>query len=217
MVRMADNAQISPAQAQRKPAQSAAEADAQSLAATKAVVSRMTRAGLRRQKGWRAKWLEAYAKTGNVTAASQAVGVHRDSAQKVLRQNAAFAAAAAQAREQARELMEAHLQRLGVVGEPVNVWMQSRADGRPIKVDTIYKKSVPALLRWLEANWPEKYGQHITQEHTGPGGTPLAQQVIAPIVQVNIPSNGRGDSQLELEQRQRALLDAQADASQAED
>lgn len=159
-----------------------------------------------RLRKWHRDFIAAYRNTGSMRAAAEKAGVEPATASRNINSNPQFAALVAQAQQDAREYIELHLQRMGVVGDAVPVWMQSKEQGRPVKVDTVYRKSVPALLAWLKANWPEKYGERITQELTGPQGTPLPAPVLAAPTQVivNIPSNGRGDSQTELEQALQA-------------
>lgn len=150
-----------------------------------------------RLRAWRPKWLKAYRQAGNMRLACEASQVDRSTVTRAIQREPAFAAAVALAQQEAAELMEAHLIRRATVGEPEPVWMQSRNHGQPIKVDTIYRKSDKCLLFWLEHNSP-KYAPKIQQDITS-GGKPLP--AVSPITQVSvvIPSNGRGDSQAEIE------------------
>lgn len=107
-----------------------------------------------RHKGQRA-FLVAYVETGNVSAASRAASIARDSHYRWLEASPAYAEAFADAEVAATEMLEGEARRRAVDGVTRPVWYQ----GKHVGDEIVYSDQLLALL--LKAGKPEKYRERI--------------------------------------------------------
>lgn len=112
----------------------------------------------------KAAFLAAYAKTGNISAASRAADIWRGSHHAWLKDDAEYAAAFAEAKEQAIETMEAEALRRATLGTEEGVWYKGK------RVGTERRMSDTLLIFLLKGARPEKYRDNQKIEHTGPNG-----------------------------------------------
>lgn len=117
------------------------------------------------------KFLAIVQRTGNVSKAVEAIGIHRNTAYEWRILDPDFALAWDNARKSYVDLMEAEADRRAMG------WDEQRytADGMPY---TIRKYSDTLLIFRLKGESPEKYKERITAEHSGPGGGPIEQAVV---------------------------------------
>lgn len=115
-------------------------------------------------------FLAAYAKLGNITAAATAAKVGRRSHLRWL-EEPEYAAAFAEAKEEACELLEAEARRRAVEGveEPVvyQGQIQYSGTGKAKKPVTIRRYSDTLLIFLMKGAMPEKYRDNVRVEHTG--------------------------------------------------
>lgn len=108
-------------------------------------------------------FLEAFSRTGIVKLGVAAAGIERTTHYKWLEDDAVYAAAFAQAKEDAADTLEAEAHRRGVEGvdKPVTV----------AGIREVVKVHSDDLLKMLlAANRPEKYRAITEHRHTGPNG-----------------------------------------------
>ncbi len=121
------------------------------------------------KKDWAAKFLAELARTGNVSVAAKAAGVHRDTAYEHKTKNPQFARFWASAVEYATDALIEEARRRGQDGVAEPVFFAGKHVG-------IIRRYSDNLLKFLiQAKRPE-YRDTIRQEHSGPGGGPIAVQ-----------------------------------------
>lgn len=112
----------------------------------------------------KAAFLAAYARTGNISAATRAADIWRGSHHAWIKDDPEYAAAFAEAKEQAIEAMEAEALRRATVGIEEGVWYKGKRVGAERRVsDTL-------LIFLLKGARPDKYRENQKIEHSGPGG-----------------------------------------------
>jgi hypothetical protein len=155
---------------------------------------------LREQQTIRNKrtFLEAYAQTGNVSAAAKLAGVGRRTHYDWLENDEAYAAAFAEAADDAADLLEAEARRRAVEGL---VRYKFNKDGTPIIHPDAYKLGPDGTLvldptvervRYFEREYsdtllifllkgarPEKYAERRVLSGKGKGGAILLEDIVA--------------------------------------
>jgi hypothetical protein len=123
-------------------------------------------------RAWKARFLDALSKLGNVRAAAEIAGVDRSTAYRArsARGKAAerFCAAWDEALEEAYDRLEQEAWRRAIVGTQRPVFHK----GEPVGTVTEYSDRLLELL--LRAHRPGKYELRQRLEHSGPGGGPIA-------------------------------------------
>ena len=122
----------------------------------------------RRINSMQRRFLAAYAECGTVTYAAKASGVSRRSHSNWMLRDPEYAAAFAEAHEQANEALENEARRRAIEGveEPAG-WYQGKPGGY------VKRYSDMLLMFLLNANAPHKFKHRQTIEHTGPAGGPV--------------------------------------------
>lgn len=103
----------------------------------------------RARSGWRGRFLAEFAISANVTAACRSVGVHRSAVYHAKHRSPKFAAAWADAEEQARDRIRSAIDRRAVDG-----WLEP-VFGKDGQVGEIRRYSDPLLARLAAAHCPE--------------------------------------------------------------
>lgn len=114
--------------------------------------------------------LAAYALTANQTVAAVAADVNRGTVGRWLKEDADFAAAMAEAAEEAADRIEAEIIRRGVKGVTKNVWHNGKIVGQELHYSDVL------LIFFAKAMRPEKYRDRY--EISGPGGGPLQIEAV---------------------------------------
>jgi hypothetical protein len=120
----------------------------------------------------RRKFLDALRQCGNVTAACRAAQLDQSNAYKVRAADPEFAAAWADALEEAADVLEAEAWRRAVRGVERPVFQGGE------QVGAVREYSDTLLIFLLKGAKPEKYRDnytrvHAVHEHSGPAGAPL--------------------------------------------
>lgn len=152
---------------------------------------------------WQPKFLEHYAKCGNVTVAAAACGIARETVYTAKLRSKRFAQQVAAAAQESLERLEAEALRRAQIGTDEPVWMKDE-NGKPVKVDVVKKYSDTLLIFLLKALNPQKYRETVRQELSGPGGLPIQTTQ----VQVNLAAiRSRVEAVVEGEERVKALIE----------
>lgn len=122
---------------------------------------------------WAAGWLAAFSLHGNVTNASEAVSIARSTAYALAERDTVFAAAWAEAQEEAADRIEAEIHRRAVEGVLEPVFYKGERAGYTRR----YSDSLLALL--AGATRPAKFRTRIDQQITGANGGPLQTMPVA--------------------------------------
>lgn len=131
----------------------------------------VSRARARVPKDWRAKFLDAMGKLGNVTAACEAAGISRSFAYSQKSKLPAFGRLWEAAEARAVEQAEMALYQRGVVGVERPVYGSLGADPQTGKsrgtgeVGSVTEYDTPALIAFLKAHRPEKYRERFEVKH----------------------------------------------------
>jgi len=144
---------------------------------------------------WGPRFLARLAETSNICAAALAAGVGRTTVYKRRDAEPAFAAAMAEALEDATDALELEARRRACQGvdEPVvyqgelmGAWVD--AAGNVVQKDTPGARLVPLTLKkysdtlmifLLKAHRPEKYRESVKHEHGGAGGGDIVVQILS--------------------------------------
>lgn len=115
----------------------------------------------------RQRFLRLLAELGTVTAAAAGAGISRDTAYRWKAEEPEFAAAWADAEEQAADDMEAEARRRAMAGVNEPVYQGGK------KVGAVRRFSDTLLIFLLKGARPEKFRERVSAEHSGPGGGPI--------------------------------------------
>jgi hypothetical protein len=145
----------------------------------------------------KAAFLAAYAECGNISTACKAADINRNTYYVWAEHDGGFAAAAAQARQDAAEKLEAFAREWATLGIPTVKEVYERAkvqrevkggeaDGATVVEDALILVSreesrniSPTLLIFLlKGAMPEKYKDRQQTEHVGIGGAPLTIEYV---------------------------------------
>lgn len=116
---------------------------------------------------WKAKFLDHYSKSGNVTLAALAAGITRQAAYKARGADGDFASAWEEAKEEATDLLYGEARRRALQGRPEPVFYQGQ------KVGEVMRYSDYLLWKLLCALRPGDFGDRAKIEHSGPEGGPI--------------------------------------------
>lgn len=123
----------------------------------------LTEATLKKRK----KFLEAYIEEGTITHAAARVGINRATPYDWIKNDPEFAAEFERAKEAVGDKLEKEAIRRACEGINKPIYYKGQ------KVDTIKEYSDTLLIFLLKGQKPEKFGDKITQEISGPGGGPI--------------------------------------------
>lgn len=126
---------------------------------------------------WKPAFLKILAEKGNVTDASQIVGISRQTAYQHRRTDEKFAKAWAEAEEEVADKLEAEAYRRAVEG------VQKKVFYRDQHIDTISEYSDRLLIVLLRARNPKRFTPEKKLEHSGDVGQAR--------ILITIPDNGR--------------------------
>ena len=112
-------------------------------------------------------FLEHFPRECTVTHAAALTGIAKKTVYEWLKQDPDFAAAFELAKEAVGDKLEKEAIRRACEGINKPVYYQGQ------KVDTIKEYSDTLLIFLLKGQKPEKFGDKITQEISGPGGAPI--------------------------------------------
>lgn len=132
---------------------------------------------------WQAKFLAELARTGIVSDACRAAGIHRNTAYLWREQSDHFRQGWEQAEATATEAMEAEMRRRAVEGCRRPVFQQGR------QVGEVTEYSDALLMFMLRARAPEKYRENHRIEHVGAGGRPLVTEIVVRLNEDDDDSN----------------------------
>lgn len=120
----------------------------------------------------KAKFIEAFAGVGNVSAAAKLAGVGRRTHYQWLKDDAAYAEAFADAVDEAADRLEVEARRRAVNGivEPVF--------HKGVQVGTIKKYSDTLLIFLLKGARPDKYAERHQHSGKGKGGAILLEDIV---------------------------------------
>lgn len=107
------------------------------------------------------KFLEVYAETGNVSLATQAIGVNRATPYKWRKTDEKFAQAWDQAAEEAADKLEQEAWRRAVQGVEKPVYYKGKL------IDKVREYSDTLLIFLLKGFRPEKYSEKQEIKHSG--------------------------------------------------
>ncbi len=106
-------------------------------------------------------FLDAYAQTGSIPAAAQAVGIDRSTHRKSYMKNPAYAAEFEDAKHDVKDMLETEVIRRATRGTDRPVFHKGK------QVGTIREYSDLLLIFYLKAMDPQKYREHHQHQHTG--------------------------------------------------
>jgi hypothetical protein len=130
-----------------------------------------TRPGTPKKPGWPERFLEEFAVRGNVLAACEAAGIHRDTAYDLQGRDPEFAAAWKRAKADALDRLALVARERAVDGWDEPVFHQGVACGAIRKYDN------GLLWKLMAAHDPETYGSKVQTQHTGKDGGPIEHRV----------------------------------------
>jgi hypothetical protein len=122
---------------------------------------------------WALGWLAAFSQNGNATNACEVVGIARSTAYFLADRDKVFAAAWAEAKEEAADRIELEIHRRAVDGVLEPVFYQG------VKVSSIRKYSDPLLALLAGATRPAKFRTRIDNTITGANGGPVQTMPVA--------------------------------------
>jgi hypothetical protein len=123
------------------------------------------------------KFLDAYAGTGNISAAAKLAGVGRRTHYDWIKDDAEYLAAYSDAVDEAGDRLETEARRRAVSGVREAVWHKG------VQVGSVQRYSDTLLIFLLKGARPEKYAEHHTVGGKGRGGAiPLELIVAGPAV-----------------------------------
>jgi hypothetical protein len=129
------------------------------------------------KRNWRAKFLEVFRESANITAAARAAGVARSTVYDA-KSDKEFARQFADAELDATDALEQEAWRRAVHGVEKPVYYKGE------QVATVTEYSDQLLIVLLKARAPEKYRENAKIEHTGAGGghIPITEIIIQRVV-----------------------------------
>lgn len=142
-----------------------------------------------RRGAWKAEFIDALEKTGNVSYAAQMAGVARGVPYLHRETDAEFRGQWDEALEKAADMLELELFRRAVKG--VKQAKGVYHNGKKIGEEIVTNYSDTLLIFLMKAVRPGKFRETVRSEVSGPDGVPLPS---APAVQIYLPDNRRDQS-----------------------